>query len=356
MMFNGNWNQSRERRRILVKCGGFSSQLARNVTEQVDGDPLWGSRFDDSHPSAVIQTHLDFLRQGADIILSNTYQSSVEGFMRHLGKTRQESVQLIEKSVSLALQAKSIYLEEVAASNGNVAPSMPWVLASIGPYGAHLHDGSEYTGSYANLVTAQQLQDWHTTRIETCLQAGADGLAVETLPCQLEAVAVTELILTKFPETRFWVSFQCKVSAVVTLHKFSINIPLTWQNETSLAHGESFAQAALAVWQLVVAHNAQSRLLGIGVNCVNPSHVTPLLKSLLAAKPTDATIPLVVYSNRGEVYDSERGEWTGNGLNVVSFVPDWIELGACIIGGCCRVYPNDVLEIRKCVDGIAQQP
>ncbi|KAH8378475.1 hypothetical protein KR093_011606, partial [Drosophila rubida] len=336
-MLNGNWNQPRERRRVLVKCGGFSSQLARNVTEQVDGDPLWGSRFDDSHPSAVVQTHLDFLRKGADIILSNTYQSSVEGFMRHLGKTRQESVELIAKSVGLARQAKSMYLEEVASSNGNIGPSMPWVLASIGPYGAHLHDGSEYTGSYANRVTAQQLQDWHTTRIETCLQAGVDGLAVETLPCQLEAVAVTELILAKFPTARFWVSFQCK-------------------DESSLAHGEPFAQAALAVWQLVVAQNAQSRLLGIGVNCVNPSHVTPLLKSLLAAQPTDAAIPLVVYSNRGEVYDSDRGEWTGNGLDVASFVPEWIDLGACIIGGCCRVYPNDVLAIRKCIDGIAQQP
>ncbi|XP_062142331.1 uncharacterized protein LOC133850295 [Drosophila sulfurigaster albostrigata] len=336
-MFNGNWNQSRERRRVLVKCGGFSSQLARNVTEKVDGDPLWGSRFDDSHPTAVVQTHLDFLRQGADIILSNTYQSSVEGFMRHLGKTREESIELIEKSVRLARQAKSLYLEEVAAANGNIGASMPWVLASIGPYGAHLHDGSEYTGSYASRVSTKELQDWHTTRIATCLQTGVDGLAVETLPCQLEALAVTELILERFPTARFWVSFQCK-------------------DESSLAHGESFADAALAVWDLIVLHNAQSRLLGIGVNCVNPSHVTPLLKSLLAVKPKEDIIPLVVYSNRGEVYDSERGEWTGNGVNVVSFVPEWIELGVCIIGGCCRVYPDDVLEIRKCVDCIAKEP
>ncbi|XP_017858179.1 PREDICTED: homocysteine S-methyltransferase [Drosophila arizonae] len=335
--FTGNWHQHREKPRILVKCGGFSSQLARNVNEKVDGDPLWGSRFDATQPDAVIQTHLDFLRKGADIILTNTYQSSVEGFMKHLGKTREESIALIAKSVDLARQARTKYLSEVAANNGDIGPGMPWILASIGPYGAHLHDGSEYTGSYANLVNFNQLQKWHKPRIDTCLSAGVDGLAVETLPCQLEALAVTDLLLTCYGTPRFWVSFQCKDSS-------------------SLAHGESFAEAALAVWNKVVKHKAQSRLMGIGVNCVNPNHVTPLLKSLLAKLPHGVTVPLVVYSNRGEIYDSDRGEWTGNGLNVASFVPEWLRLGVRIIGGCCRVYPDDIYEIRQTIEDIAQQP
>ncbi|EDW04084.1 selenocysteine methyltransferase [Drosophila grimshawi] len=333
----GKWNVEKAER-ILVKCGGFSSQLARNVNEKVDGDPLWGSRFDCTQPTAVVKTHLDFLRNGADIILTNTYQSSVEGFMKHLGKTREESIALIAKSVQLAHDAKSEYLAELAAANnGNIDADMPWILASIGPYGAHLHDGSEYQGSYANRVNYEQLQQWHTTRIDTCLLAGVDGLAVETLPCQLEALAVTELILKRSTTAKFWVSFQCK-------------------DELHLAHGESFAGAALAVWRLVQQHEAQSRLLAIGVNCVNPSYVTPLIESLRATMAQEQLPPLVIYSNRGEVYDAERGEWTGTGLNAISFVPQWLQLGARIIGGCCRVYPDDILEIRKYIDSIAQQP
>ncbi|KAH8409437.1 hypothetical protein KR222_005045 [Zaprionus bogoriensis] len=335
--FSGNYtHQMRDRPRILVKCGGFSSQLARNVSEQVDGDPLWGSRFDETHPEAVVRTHLDFLHSGADIILTNTYQASVEGYMKHLGKTREQSVALIEQSVLLARRAKSQYLAELAAIDGDIGAGMPIILASIGPYGAHLHDGSEYKGSYANLVTHDELQHWHNTRIETCLRAGVDGLALETLPCQLEALAVTELVLSSYT-AKFWVSFQCK-------------------DEAHLAHGEPFAEAALAVWRLVEKHGAQARLLGIGVNCVNPNHVTPLFRSLLARLPAGEPIPpLVVYSNHGEIYDNERGEWTGNALNVASFVPEWLELGARIVGGCCRVYPDDIREIRKCVDSIAQQ-
>lgn len=228
-----NYN-GREKPRILVKCGGFSSQLARNVSEQVDGDPLWGSRFDKTHPEAVIKTHLDFLHSGADIILTNTYQSSVEGFMRHLGTTREQSVALIEKSVILARQAKSQYLAELAAINGNIGPNMPIILASIGPYGAHLHDGSEYKGSYTNLVTHDELQKWHTTRIETCLKAGADGLAVETLPCQMEALAVTELVLKNYT-AKFWVSFQCKVRRVTFTHFFTLLLTLSLSSTHSLS-------------------------------------------------------------------------------------------------------------------------
>ncbi|XP_017060994.1 homocysteine S-methyltransferase 2 [Drosophila ficusphila] len=326
---HNNWSS----KKILVKCGGFSSQLARNVTEKVDGDPLWGSRFDATNPEAVIQTHLDFLRNGADIILSNTYQSSVEGFVKYLGVSEARGVELIQKSVHLAKEAKKQYLIETGSQTKSV---LPLILGSIGPYGACLHDGSEYSGSYADKITKKQLKDWHRTRIEICLAAGVDGLAVETLPCQLEAEAVTEFVLDNCPQAKFWVSFQCK-------------------DESHLASGESFATAALSVWRLVQNRKAEDRLLGIGLNCVNPNFVTPLLRSLTKAAGSDR-IPLVVYSNRGEIYDADQGEWTGTGEEVVKFVPEWIELGVRIVGGCCRVYPTDVLAIRKYIDSLNITP
>uniref|UniRef100_A0A6P4E5X5 Homocysteine S-methyltransferase 3 n=1 Tax=Drosophila rhopaloa TaxID=1041015 RepID=A0A6P4E5X5_DRORH len=303
-------NHNRSTEGILVKCGGFSSQLARNVTEKVDGDPLWGSRFDATNPEAVIQTHLDFL-----------------------GVTEDRGIELIQKSVQLAKEAKEQYLAETGS--GPDSP-LPLILGSIGPYGAYLHDGSEYSGSYADKMTKEQLKAWHRTRINICLAAGVDGLALETLPCQLEAEAVTEFVLDNCANTKFWVSFQCK-------------------DEKHLASGESFAEAALSVWRLVQSRKAESRLFGIGVNCVNPLFVTPLLLSLTKAAGSDR-IPLVVYSNRGEIYDADQGEWTGSGEEVVRFVPEWIELGARIVGGCCRVYPTDVLAIRKYIDSLNIKP
>lgn len=249
----------KEKPRILVKCGGFSSQLARNVSEQVDGDPLWGSRFDETHPDAVIKTHLDFLHSGADIILTNTYQSSVEGFMKHLGTTREQSVALIEKSVVLARKAKSQYLAELAAIDGDIGPNMPIILASIGPYGAYLHDGSEYKGKYTNLVTHDELQKWHKTRIETCLKAGADGLAVETLPCQMEALAVTELVLDNYT-AKFWVSFQCKVSFDRVKVAFNLS--------------KSLSSRMNCIWHMASPLHRPRWLSGAWSQSVEPNHVS----------------------------------------------------------------------------------
>lgn len=52
---------------ILVKCGGFATQLARHVQEKIDGHPLWGARFDQENPTAVVQTHLDFLQSKLEV-------------------------------------------------------------------------------------------------------------------------------------------------------------------------------------------------------------------------------------------------------------------------------------------------
>lgn len=62
---------------VIIIDGGFSTQLAKHVGP-VDGDPLWSARFNFTNPEAIERTHLDFLEAGAEVILTNTYQASVE--------------------------------------------------------------------------------------------------------------------------------------------------------------------------------------------------------------------------------------------------------------------------------------
>lgn len=49
---------------------------------------------------------------GADLILTNTYQASVEGYMEYLELDEQESIELIKNTVRLAHIAKEKYLTE----------------------------------------------------------------------------------------------------------------------------------------------------------------------------------------------------------------------------------------------------
>lgn len=165
--------------RVMVIDGGFSTQLAFHVGSNIDGDPLWSARFNAVEPSAVVQSHLDFLENGAEIILTNTYQASVEGYTKYLNLDREQSIDLIKSTVQLAHVARDKFLETRSDQE------KPLIFASIGPYGAHLHDGSEYTGSYATTVSTAAMKKWHKVRIDACVEAGVDGLAIETIPCQV---------------------------------------------------------------------------------------------------------------------------------------------------------------------------
>ena len=62
------------------------------------------------------------------------------------------------------------------------------MAASVGPYGAALANGEEYVGRYG--LSVAQLADWHRPRLEILADAGADVLAIETVPDIDEAEAL----------------------------------------------------------------------------------------------------------------------------------------------------------------------
>uniref|UniRef100_A0A182NLB1 Protein kinase domain-containing protein n=1 Tax=Anopheles dirus TaxID=7168 RepID=A0A182NLB1_9DIPT len=327
-------------RKVIVIDGGFSTQLAEHVGVKPDKDPLWTSRFNATNPGAVLETHLDYLKAGADCILTNTYQASVEGYMDFLDLNEDESVQLIKASVELARRARSRYLAEKVE---NKSHKIPWVVGSVGPYGAHLHDGSEYTGAYADHIPANRVQKWHRPRINAIVEAGVDALAIETIPCRMEAEALLDLLTAEHPTVRFWISFQCR-------------------DGTSTAHGEPFGETVVALWNRA-RQLGNVNLLAIGVNCVNPQHVLSLVRSVHEQRATGAaavvdgnnrTIPLIVYPNSGEQWDAAAGCWRGadNLTPLETYIPQWVEMGVKFVGGCCRTNAGDIKRMKKTVIGL----
>lgn len=111
--------------------------------------------------------------------MTNTYQASITGYVKHLGLSPEESAELIKASVRLAHEAREKFLGEQPDAK------RPWVVGSIGPYGAHMHNGSEYLGTYCGILDPKMIQDWHRSRIDAILEAGVDALAIETIPCQV---------------------------------------------------------------------------------------------------------------------------------------------------------------------------
>jgi len=300
--------------------GGFSGQLLRHVSAKIDGDPLWTARFLKTDPNAVYITHLDFLRAGADIIETNTYQASVPGMMKYLDISEHESFDLLDKSVYLAKKAIDDYTQEEHVP----LKSRPKIAGSCGPYGAYLHNASEYTGSYGKTMSQKELINWHRPRVKALLNAGVDLLAFETIPCVEEAEALLEL-LKEYPYARAWFSFSCR-------------------DAQFMSDGSIFQSTVLRCY-----HTLPSQIVAVGVNCIDPKYVTPLLKGINENTSREQDfIPLIVYPNRGGSY-SASGEWIAVQDNHSLNLPilEWLSLGVRYIGGCCKIFAEDIKLIRS---------
>lgn len=305
---------------ILLLDGALGTELqirGKDVT-----NPLWSASLLINDPQAIYDVHKDYLEAGADIITSSTYQASIQGFMRYGCSSEAEAVNLMKKSVQLAIDARDNYVEETKHDSNSSTKKRPWVAASIGPYGAYLADGSEYSGDYGE-SKGYYLASFHEPRLKAILECSPDILAVETIPRVEEAMAILELIQKLCPEMPFYLSFSIQradspiLTDLVKLRKFGYQFPST--------------------------------LLAIGVNCCPLEHTTAIVRTLHEIFPS---MPLIVYPNSGEIYDVATKQWHSpeEVADLSTMWKAWITYGAYIVGGCCRTRPSDIAKMRKLID------
>jgi homocysteine S-methyltransferase len=144
--------------------GGLSTAL-EELGADLD-DPLWTARMLRDQPDLVLAAHEAFVRAGAEIVISASYQAPDE---------------LLAESVRIARGAGVL------------------VAGSVAPYGASLAGGQEYTGDYD--VPA----GWHERRLALLLEGEPDFLAIETQPRADEAAAIAALV----EDVDCWVTFTC---------------------------------------------------------------------------------------------------------------------------------------------------
>lgn len=301
------------RRGAAVLDGGLATELERRGADL--RDPLWSAKLLLDDPELIRVVHLDYLRAGADVITSASYQATLPA-LRQRGLDAAQARDVLLLSVRLACAARERFLRERSDSDR----PRPLVAASIGCYGAALHDGSEYRGDYG--MSVQALSDWHRERLSLLADSDADLLACETVPCLAEAAALARLLGEVSPRPA-WVSFSCR-------------------DESTLRHGEPLAEA-------VALLNDVPNVIAVGVNCTAPRHVEALLVAARAA--TDK--PLVAYPNSGEGWDAGRHAWTGaaTAFDWGEAARRWRAAGARLIGGCCRTTPETIAHIAVALRG-----
>ena len=292
----------------MILDGALATELEGRGADL--NDPLWSARILLENPELIRQVHDDYLRAGADILTTASYQATFEGFARR-GLDHGQAAALMRLSVRLAIEARDEFWADPAHRHNRVKPV---VAASIGPYGALLADGSEYSGNYGLSVAA--LMDWHRPRLAVLAASGADLLACETIPCLAEGAALVRL-LPEFPGVPAWISYSCRDGA-------------------HLASGEPFADAVALV-------DGIEQIVAVGVNCTAPRYVESLLA--VARRITDKR--LLCYPNSGERWDAVHRCWVeGSGAgDLAASAIRWHAAGAAWIGGCCRTTPADIQAI-----------
>ncbi len=299
-------------RALVILDGALATELERRGADL--NDPLWSAKLLIEQPELIREVHLDYFRSGADVATTSSYQATFEAFTRR-GFDHAAAAALMRDSVRLAVEARDAFWAEPAHRLGRI---QPLIAASVGPYGAMLADGSEYRGHYG--LDEAQLMDFHRPRLQVLVDAGADLLACETIPCLAEARAIARL-LPEFPGAAAWISFSCRDG----LHN---------------SQGEPLADC-------VVALEGFDQVVAVGVNCTAPEHIASLVDQMHAHTHK----PILVYPNSGEHYDAAHKQWHGNAspshsAHFAEQASGWHARGARLIGGCCRTTPDDIAAVQ----------
>ena len=271
----------------VVLDGGLGTLLEQGGHDL--SSHLWSARLLLESPATIRDAHREFYAAGAAVGISASYQVTYEG-LASVGIDHEGTNDLLRRSVGLLRDAR----------DDSGAPG--WVAASVGPYGAMLADGSEYRGDYG--LSVAQLREWHAPRI--------DVLAIETIPCLAEVEAVISHVSgTGVPA---WIAVTAAMGR--------------------LRSGESLAEA------FTMAHETEE-VIAVGINCSDPLDVASAIEA--ARSVTDK--PLVVYPNSGEQWDAKNRRWMGHPGFPASLVREWVDAGARLVGGCCRVGPQEIRAI-----------
>ncbi|MFM6939149.1 MAG: homocysteine S-methyltransferase [Rhodoluna sp.] len=276
--------------------GGLSTELER-LGAQLQGE-LWTGRALLEDPALVAEAHRSFALAGAEVVISSSYQLSRQGF-EEIGLTAADADEALRQSIRVARAA-------VAGTGAKVA-------ASIGPYGAVLHDGSEYRGDYQ--VSQAELEAFHAERLAILLEEEPDFLAIETIPNVVEARALAQVL--KNIDLPKWFAFTAGTD------------DLLWS-------GEPIEDAVREIADL-------PNLVAVGFNCVAPEIVAGLasrIKPLISSE-------IIAYPNRGGTWDSAAGVWSGNApRELTEWLDEWRAAGVAWVGGCCSTNSHDIASLR----------
>ncbi|KAI1811434.1 Homocysteine S-methyltransferase [Poronia punctata] len=324
-----------------------------------EATPLWSSHLLLSDRGMLKSCQRGFAQVPVDILLTATYQVSVEGFERTRSDSFPDGVP--REKIHTTLDDAVAIAEEVRQPATKIA-------LSLGPYGAAMVPSQEYSGRYDDgHNSTDKLLRWHVDRIGLFsniphLDARVDFLAFETVPRLDEIVAIRKL-------TSVLSSLSRDERAVSKLGRIPYWISCVFPgDDQTLPDGSSIDQAVRALLSL---EHSDRLPWGIGINCSKIQNLPRLVAEyersvrLLEESgrlPSRPSLLLYPDGTNGEVYDTTTQTWkTPSDQKATTKEGPWEQQLAdiairaqgrgcwrsIVVGGCCKANRADIARLRS---------
>ena len=284
--------------RLLITDGGLATSL--EAAGHDTSGPLWSGRVLVEDPRAVMATHEAFVRAGANVVITASYQVTVDGLVR-AGVRPSRAWRVIAGTVSLARGAGEQVGRDVL------------VAASSGTWNALRGHGGEYR-PMPTTVTVDELVGFHVERARILAEAGPDVLLFETLPGVREVRAAVDV--AEHLEHDSWIT-------------------VTTPDGAHTTDGEPLDRVTEVI-------RGSQHVTAVGVNCSAVHTIVPAMDRLAGAGT-----PLIARPNAGATW--RAGAWRDPSTRAARTdePATWWEAGATIVGGCCGTTPDDVAAIAR---------
>ncbi|KAI1103879.1 Homocysteine S-methyltransferase [Jackrogersella minutella] len=346
---------------VLFLDGGLGTSLEDKYGVKFDETtPLWSSHLLIADPETLRMCQQDFGDVPVDILLTATYQVSVEAFARTKTSSHPQG---IDRGAILPFLSRAVSIaEEAKAPKAHVA-------LSLGPYGACMIPSQEYSGNYdVEHNSIDQLLSWHRDRFRLFdqidrLRSRISYISFETVPRLDEIKAIRKLF------TGLASSTSNTLSLLNGGIPFWISCVFPGDGYT-LPDGSDVGQVVDALLSLDYSDIVP---WGIGINCTKITKLLGLVElygravTRLASAGRLETHPnLVLYPDgtNGEVYDTvtkswqapagrqsltSQSPWEHQLAEVVTFARNQHCWRSIVVGGCCKATHEDITKLRAIV-------
>lgn len=303
---------------VLLMDGGTGSELQRRGVQVLlgsRGDKLgpWSATANLEFPDVVQQVHQDYLRVGAEIIISNNFRTT---------PTRLEPVGLGHRweeyaraGGELAVNARDEINNEAYVAGGMAAPGFSIL------YDRAISD-VEVMGDTA-------YRDEFSAHAKVLVKTGVDVLLPEFVNFVDDCVAAVDACADA--ELPVWLG----VPAVTV--------------EGVTRHGESMEKLAVAL--------RGYRVSAILLMCSSPEAISATLPRLrqayegaVGAYANIGYNPMAFVGGRVHIGPDLISAAAHSPSQLADFAAQWIEMGAQIVGGCCATGPEHIMAMRQVVD------